>query len=124
MGNDANGDLKKRTKTFALRIINLVGALPNNLVGRTIGSQHIRSGTSVGANYRSACRARSKAEFTSKLGIVLEEADESEFWLELVIESKVMKEKLVKPLLTESDELVAIFSKSIQSSKNRHSSTS
>ena len=117
-------DLKKRTKTFALRIIKLVGALPNNTVGHVIGKQLIRCGTSVGANYRSACRARSHADFISKLGIVLEEADESEFWLELIIEGKVMKENLVESLLKESGELVAIFSTSLCSSKSKPSNRS
>ena len=70
-------DLKKRTKLFALRILKLVAALPKTLAGRTIGGQLVRSGTSVAANYRAACRARSKAEFISRLGVVEEEADES-----------------------------------------------
>ena len=79
-------ELRKRTKQFALRIMKLVVALPNNTLGRAIGNQLVRCGTSVGANYRAACRGRSKAEFIAKLGIVLEEADESEFWLELIID--------------------------------------
>ena len=79
-------ELKNRTKKFALRIMKLVHALPNTIDGRAIGNQLIRAGTSVGANYRSACRGRSKAEFIAKLGIVEEEADESAFWMELVIE--------------------------------------
>src|SRR5687767_2573533 len=72
-------DLKRRTKKFALRVIKVVAALPNSPVGRTIGNQLVKSGTSVGANYRSSCRARSKAEFVSKLGTVIEEADESAY---------------------------------------------
>ena len=79
-------DLKKRTKQFALRILKLVAALPRTIAGRTIGGQLARSGTSVAANYRAACRARSKAEFISRLGVVEEEADESALWLELIIE--------------------------------------
>ena len=75
-------DLLQRTKDFALRVIKLVNALPNNPAGRTIGGQLIRSGTSVASNYRAACRGRSKAEFIAKLGIVEEEADESALWLE------------------------------------------
>ncbi|EMI17600.1 hypothetical protein RMSM_05478 [Rhodopirellula maiorica SM1] len=71
-----DSELKKRTKLFALRVMKLVGALPENAVGRPIGNQLIRSATSVGANYRAACRGRSKAEFVSKLSIVIEEADE------------------------------------------------
>jgi four helix bundle protein len=82
-------DLKKRTKQFALRVLKLVAALPNNLPGRTIGGQLVRAGTSVGANYRAACRARSKPEFIAKIGIVEEEADESAFWMELIIEGKL-----------------------------------
>ena len=109
--------LQKRTKQFALRIIKLVDALPNNTAGRAIGGQLVRCGTSVGANYRSACRARSKAEFIAKLGIVLEEADESEFWLELIIESGLMKKKLVDQLIIEAGELTAIFTSSINSAR-------
>lgn len=84
-------DLKKRTKEYALRIIKLVKALPNTVDGHTIGNQLIRSGMSVGANYRAVLRARSTAEFIAKLGVVIEEADESAFWLEIIIESKLLK---------------------------------
>ena len=101
--------LKTRTKQFALRIIRLVQALPNSLEGRIIGKQLISAGTSVGANYRSACRGRSRAEFLSKLGIVEEEADESAFWLELIIEAKLLDAKMVNPLLQEANEIVAIM---------------
>jgi four helix bundle protein len=73
-------ELKERTKRFALRVLKLVAALPNNVQGRAIGNQLVRAGTSVGSNYRAACRGRSKAEFIAKLGIVEEEADESAFW--------------------------------------------
>lgn len=92
-------DLKKRTKEYALRIIKLVEALPKTTVGRTIGNQLIRCGTSVGANYRAVCRARSTSEFIAKLGIVIEEADESAFWLELIIEKNILKKELVTPIL-------------------------
>ena len=91
-------ELKRRTKQFALRIIKLVDALPKTTSGRAIGNQLVRCGTSVGANYRSACRGRSKAEFIAKLGIVEEEADESKFWLELLIDGEIMKKKFIKPL--------------------------
>ena len=101
-------DLKKRTKQFALRILRLVAALPNDLQGRTVGGQLVRAGTSVGANYRAACRGRSRAEFVAKLGIVEEEADESAFWLELIIESALLKASLVQPLLDEANELTRI----------------
>ena len=110
-------ELKNRTKQFALRIIKLVSLLPINTVGRAIGNQLIRCGTSVGANYRSACRARSKAEFIAKLGIVIEETDESGFWFELIIESGIMNRKLIEPLLTEAGELTAIFTSSVNSAK-------
>jgi four helix bundle protein len=98
----------KRTKEFALRIMKLVRALPGTVQGRSIANQLMRSGTSVAANYRAACRARSKAEFISKLGTVEEEADESVFWMELIIEGDLLTDKQVRPLLTEAGELVAI----------------
>ncbi len=110
--------LKGRTKQFALRVINLVEALPKNQAGRAIGNQLIRSGTSVGANYRSACRGRSKAEFISKLNIALEEADESGYWLELIIEGNLLKKERVEHLLKEANELAAIINASIKTSKN------
>ena len=102
-------ELKRRTKQFGLRVMKLVGALPENSVGRALGSQLIRSGTSVGANYRSACRGRSKAEFIAKLGVVVEEADESAYWLELIIEGELLAGNLVEPLLQEANELTAIM---------------
>ena len=94
-------ELKNITKIFALRIMKLVNSLPK--------SQLVRSGTSVAANYRAACRGRSKAEFIAKLGTVEEEADESCLWLELIIEGNLMGEPLVSPLLKEANELTAIF---------------
>ncbi len=105
-------ELLQRTKNFALRVIKLVNALPNNTAGRTIGNQLIRSGTSVAANYRAACRGRSKAEFVAKLGTVEEEADESCLWLELTIESGLMEEKMVAGLLKEANEITAIMAAS------------
>jgi four helix bundle protein len=111
-------ELKNRTKEYALRIIKLVKALPNTTEGRVIGNQLIRSGTSIGANYRAALRARSRAEFIAKLGIVIEEADESEFWLELIIEAKLLKKVLVEPILKETNELIAIFVSTRKSSKS------
>ena len=112
-------ELKARTKQFALRIIKLVSALPETQAGRAIGNQLVRSGTSVGANYRAACRARSKAEFISKICVVAEEADESAFWLELIIESRLMTEKSVLPLHKEAEELVAIFTASGRTAKSK-----
>jgi len=104
--------LLDRTKQFALRIFKLVGALPQTIQGRAIAAQLIRSGTSVGANYRAACRARSKPEFVAKLGVVEEEADETAFWLELIIETELLRSANVKPLLTEASEIVAIMASS------------
>lgn len=97
----------------------LVNALPDSTAGRTIGNQLIRSGTSVAANYRAACRGRSKAEFISKLGIVEEESDESCLWMELIIESDLMEEKLVSDLLREGRELTKIFAKSRITAKSK-----
>jgi four helix bundle protein len=108
-------DLKKRTKRFALRVLKLVAALPRTIAGRTIGNQLARPGTSVPANYRAACRARSKAEFVAKLGVVGEEADESAFWLEMIIEGELLRKELVQPLWNEANELVAIMTSSRKS---------
>lgn len=102
-------ELKERTKQFALNIMNLVDKLPNTIVGRALGNQLIRSGTSVGANYRAACRGRSKAEFIAKIGTVAEEADESTFWLELIMDGGLLKRNLVEDLYNEANELTAIF---------------
>ena len=113
-------ELKLRTKQFALRIINLVDALPKTLVGRTLGAQLIRSGTSVAANYRAVCRARSKNEFISKLGIVVEESDESVFWLEMIIETRLLKQALVESLLKEASEITAIMVASVNSSRKNN----
>jgi four helix bundle protein len=111
-------ELKARTKKFALRIIHLVAALPRTIAGRAIGGQLVRSGTAVGANYRAACRGRSKAEFAAKLGTVAEEADETCFWLELIMEAKLLPKKLVEPLYKEADELTAIFTASVRTSRS------
>jgi four helix bundle protein len=105
-------ELKQRTKQFALRVIKLVAALPKNTEGRAIGNQLVRSGTSVGANYRAACRGRSKAEFIAKLGTVEEEADESAYWLELIVDAGLMRQSRVVSLLNEANELTAIIAAS------------
>ena len=97
-----------RTKQFALRIMKLVGALPKTVQGRAIANQLMRSGTSVAANYRAACRSRSKAEFIAKLGTVEEEADETALWLELIIEGALLTAPQIQPLLIEAGEIVAI----------------
>ena len=107
------GELKKRTKQFALRILKLVAALPNTVEGRAIASQLVRSGTAVAANYRASCRGRSKAEFIAKIGTVEEEADESAFWMELIIEGSLLPAAKVGPLLKEANELVAIMAASL-----------
>ena len=108
-------DLKARTKQFALRVMKMVDALPRTIQGRAIAKQIIRSATSVAANYRAACRARSRAEFIAKIGIVEEEADESCFWLELIIDSGLLNEDRIRPLLSEAGELVAIMAASSKS---------
>lgn len=110
-------DLKKRTKEFAKVIIDLCRVLPENREGRRIGDQMFRSGTAVGANYRSACRGRSKPDFANKLGIVLEEADETLYWLEIIDEKGILKGEIVKHLLREANELVSIFVASLNTLK-------
>ena len=102
-------ELLERTKQFALRIFKVVGALPQTIQGKAVAAQLMRSGTSVAANYRAACRARSKPEFTAKLGVVEEEADESAFWLEFIIDTGLLNAAKVRPLLTEAGEIAAIM---------------
>lgn len=102
-------ELKQRTKTFAHRCVKLSITLPNTYLGNHIKGQLIRSSTSTASNYRSACVAQSKASFISKLSIALEEADETFFWLEFIIDEKLLKSKLVEPLLNEARELTSIF---------------
>ncbi len=110
-------ELKQRTKEFAKRIIRLCRHLPKTEEGALIRRQVFRSGTSVGANYRAACRGRSKPDFIAKLGIVLEEADESLYWLELIVETEIMKPELVAPLMEEANQLVAIFVSSLHTAR-------
>lgn len=112
-------ELKDRTKQFGLRIMKLVDALPNTTSGRAIGNQLIRSGTSVGANCRAACRGRSKAEFIAKLSIVIEEADECGYWLELIMEGNLLPKTQIEPLHKEADELTAIFTASVRTTKSK-----
>lgn len=109
--------MKKRTKEFAKSVILLCRTLPNIREGRLIGDQLFRSGTSVAANYRAACRGRSKAEFISKLAIVEEEADETMLWLELLKELNISDETRVDDLISESNEIVAIIVSSIKTVK-------
>ena len=105
-------ELKARTKAFALRIVALVDRMPRTLAGQIIDRQLLRSATSVGANYPAACRAQSRAEFAAKLSIVVEEADESLYWLEILSESGLVKPERLRELIKEADELVAIAASS------------
>ena len=114
-----SADLKKRLKVFALRIIKLSESLPNSNVGNTLGRQIIRSGTSPGANYRSACIGKSDRDFLNKLKIVEEELDETIYWIELIIESGLMKAKLLDDLLKENNELLKIIVSSIITIKKK-----
>ncbi|MFZ0480172.1 MAG: four helix bundle protein [Terriglobales bacterium] len=110
--------LRDRTKLFALRIIRLFQYLPRTTEAQVLGKQLLRSGTSVGANYRAAGRARSKAEFVAKMGIVVEEADETIFWIECLMESGILKPELLVDLLSEANELVAIFAASQRTARS------
>lgn len=112
-------ELKRRTKQFALRVIRLVEALPRTRTAAVIGNQLLRAATSVAANYRAACRARSRADFINKLGIVEEEADESLFWLELVVEANLLPAARVQDLIQEANELTAIFTASRKTAKGK-----
>jgi len=103
------GELRQRTKDFAKRVLRLVEALPRNRAGAIIANQLGRSGTPAGANYRAACRARSRADFLSKLGIVAAAADECGYWLELIAEEKILPAAQVAALLREADEITAIM---------------
>ena len=105
-------ELKERTKRFSLRVLKLVRALGKGFDGQVIARQLLRCATSVGANYRAVCRARSRADFVAKLAIVEEEADEACYWMELIIEAGLMKPEIVKPLLEEANEIVAIITSS------------
>jgi four helix bundle protein len=107
--NGAHADLKVRTKQFALQIIHLTRALPNKPEAWVISKQILKSGTSVAANYRSAGRARSRAEFAAKMGVALEEADETAFWLELLSDTGVVRKQELEPLMREADEIVSIL---------------
>jgi four helix bundle protein len=115
-------DLIKRTKEFAHRCVKLAMALPETALGKHLKGQVIRCSTSVAANYRAACLSQSKASFIAKISIVLEEADEAAFWLEFIIDEKLLKNNLVEPLLTEAEELTKIFasSRKTASTKNKN----
>lgn len=115
--NRPEWSLKRRTKRFALDVIAFVESLPTGDTCRVLGRQLLRSGTSVGANYRAACRAKSNADFINRMGTVEEEADESGYWLELLIESGKASEPKAAPLVTEANELVAIAVSSINTAR-------
>ena len=110
-------ELKKRTKQFGLRTIRLVESLPKAKTTTVIGNQLLRSATSVGANYRAACRGRSKAEFIAKTGISVEEADESLYWMEMLIEANIIPEDHVKELMKEANELISILTASVKTAR-------
>ncbi len=112
-------ELKGRTKQFAIRIIKFVQALPKSSEAQVIGRQLLRSGTSIAANYRAVCRSRSNPEFIAKMGTVIEEADETAFWLELLDEASITSER-VEPLLREAGELVKIFAASRLTASRRN----
>ena len=116
---DRSRQLKARSKQFALRVIRLFDGLPSRDAARVIGRQLLRSATSVGANYRAACRARTTKEFAMKMRIVVEEADETAYWLELLIEAEVMPVRRLSPLLIEANELLAIFAASLRTVQSR-----
>jgi four helix bundle protein len=101
--------MKERTKAFTLRMLKLVDAIPNTRSGNAVANQLVRSGSSVGANYRALCRAKSRADFVHKTTVVEEEADESCFWLEVTIEARLLPARRVQPLLDEADEITAIL---------------
>lgn len=110
-------ELKDRTKRFAVDVIRLCRELPATLDAKRLGGQLIDASTSVAANYRAACRARSRPEFIAKLGVVLEESDESLFWLELMVEANLVTKARAERLLKEADELTAIFTTSVKTAK-------
>ena len=117
-GNNTD-ELKERTKEFAHRCVKLALSLPRTQLGNHIAGQLIRCSTSVASNYRASCLAQSKASFVAKLSIVLEETDESAFWLEFIIDEELLKKSLIKPLLKEANELTAIFFSSRKTARRK-----
>jgi four helix bundle protein len=111
--------LRERTKAFALRIVKLFRSLPRAIEAQVIGKQLLRSGTSVAANYRAACRARSRAEFVAKLGVVVEEVDECVLWIEMLIDAEILKKARLDQLLNEARQLTAIFTASRETAKQK-----
>ena len=117
MNDESISNLRHRTKEFALRVIKLFSALPKSTEAQVIGKQILRSGTSVGAQYREACRARSNAEFISKMQSGLQELDETTYWLELLTEGEIVKPERLKSLQDEANQLTAIFVASVKTAK-------
>lgn len=113
-------EMKTRTKQYALRVIKAVQALPNDRVANVLGSQFLRAGTSVGANYRAACRAKSTADFVNKLKILEEEGDESLFWMELLVESGIIPQRKLVALMKEGDEIVAIVVAALKTTRQNN----
>ena len=116
-GNGQTNNLKVRTKQFALRIISLYSSLPRNPTAQVVGKQLLRSGTSVGAQYREGCRSRSEAEFVSKLEVALQELEETIYWMELLIESEIIAQERIDELMGEADELMAMLTSSVKTVK-------
>ena len=112
-------ELRARTKLFALRVVKLYRSLPRTADAQVMGKQLLRCVTSVAANYRASCRARSRAEFAARIGVVTEEADESGFWLEMLVDAEIVRPALLKDLLQESKELTAIFTATLESVRKR-----
>jgi four helix bundle protein len=113
-------ELRARTKLFALRVVKLYRSLPRTADAQVMGKQLLRCGTSVAANYRASCRARSRAEFAARIGAVTEEADESGFWLEMLVDAEIVRAALLNDILQESRELTAIFTATLQSVRKRN----
>ena len=110
-------EMKERTKAYANRVVKLCAALPNNWIARILGQQLLRSGTSVGANYRAVCRAKSNADFINKLRVVEEECDEPLFWMELLVDNNLIKASRLARLMKEADELLAIVVSSAKTAR-------
>ncbi len=115
-------EMKARTKSFANRIVKLCEALPDKWVAKTLGRQLLRSGTSVGANYRAVCRAKSNADFINKLRVVEEECDESLFWMELLVENNLVKPARLNDLMKEANEILSIVVASAKTARTSHAS--
>jgi len=114
----ATDDMKQRTRAFALRTLRLSQALPKGRIGEVLARQLLRSGTSVGANYRAACRARSHADFIAKMGIVEEELDESLYWMDLILQESLVTQQRLGPLMKEADELLSMTVASVKTARS------